>query len=52
MSRPFSAGMFAGILIGSLMTWWLGDITLDLVHRALDRLFTRREPPQFELLLQ
>jgi hypothetical protein len=56
MSRPFGAGMslgvFAGIVIGALVTWWLGDITLDLLHRAFERLIDRREPPQFELLLQ
>jgi hypothetical protein len=44
--------MVAGILIGSLITWWLGEATLDLVHRAIERITTRREPPHFELLLQ
>jgi membrane protein YqaA with SNARE-associated domain len=56
MGRPFGAGislgMVAGIVIGSLVTWWLGEATLDLLHRAIERITTRREPPQFELLLQ
>jgi membrane protein YqaA with SNARE-associated domain len=56
MGRPFGAGVslgvLAGILIGSLVTWWLGEAAIDLVHRAIERLTTRREPPQFELLLQ
>ncbi len=56
MSRPFGAGislgMFAGIVIGSLFAFWLGEPLLDLLHRAVERMLTRREPPQFELLLQ
>jgi hypothetical protein len=47
-----SLGMFAGILIGSLFTLWLGEATLDLLHRLFDRLFGRRERIHFELLLQ
>jgi membrane protein YqaA with SNARE-associated domain len=44
--------MLAGILIGSLVTWWLGEAVLDLLHRALERLTPRRERIHFELLLQ
>jgi len=44
--------MFAGILIGSLVTLWLGEAALDLAHRLLDRLAGRREQVRFELLLQ
>jgi hypothetical protein len=47
-----SLGMFAGILIGSLVTLWLGEAALDLAHRMLDRLAGRRERVNFELLLQ
>ena len=47
-----SLGMFAGIVIGSLITWWLGEAAIDMLHRAFNRLTTRREPPNFELLLQ
>lgn len=58
MGRPqvfgagISLGMFAGILIGSLVTLWLGEAALDLAHRLLDRLAGRREQVRFELLLQ
>jgi hypothetical protein len=47
-----SLGMLAGILIGSLVTLWLGEAALDLAHRMLDRLSGRRERVNFELLLQ
>ena len=47
-----SLGVFAGILIGSLVTLWLGDAAVDLAHRIIDRLSGRREHPHFELLLQ
>jgi uncharacterized membrane protein len=47
-----SLGMFAGILIGSLVTLWLGEAAMDLIHRALDRMTGRRERVHFELLLQ
>ena len=45
--------MFAGILIGSLFTLWLGEATLSLLHRVITRLFARRDRRiHFELLLQ
>jgi hypothetical protein len=47
-----SLGMFAGILIGSLVTWWIGEATLGLVQRAAGRMFARRDRVHFELLLQ
>jgi hypothetical protein len=47
-----SLGMFAGILIGSLITLWLGEAALDLAHRMIDRLVGRRDRVNFELLLQ
>jgi hypothetical protein len=47
-----SLGMFAGILIGSLVTLWVGEAAVDLAHRMLDRLSGRRERVNFELLLQ
>jgi hypothetical protein len=47
-----SVGMLAGILIGSLVTLWLGDAAVDLAHRMIDRLAGRREHINFELLLQ
>jgi len=51
-SAGVSLGMFAGILIGSLVTWWLGEATLGLLQRALGRMFGRRDRVHFELLLQ
>jgi hypothetical protein len=47
-----SLGMFAGILIGSLITWWLGEAALGLLHKMLERMFGRRDRINFELLLQ
>ena len=47
-----SLGMLAGILIGSLVTLWLGEAAIDLMHRTLARLSGRRERVNFELLLQ
>jgi hypothetical protein len=47
-----SLGMFAGILIGSLVTLWLGEAALDLIHRMFTRRPGRRDRVNFELLLQ
>jgi hypothetical protein len=47
-----SLGMFAGILMGSLVTLWLGEAAMDLAHRMLDRMTGKRERVNFELLLQ
>jgi membrane protein YqaA with SNARE-associated domain len=47
-----SLGMFAGILIGSLVTWWLGEWALGLLHRLAQRMFGRRDRALLELLLQ
>jgi hypothetical protein len=44
--------MFAGIVIGSLVTLWLGEAAMDLIHRMLSRLTGKRERVHFELLLQ
>ena len=58
MGRPkvfgagISLGMFAGIVIGSLVTLWIGEAAIDLAHRWLDRVAGRREQVRFELLLQ
>jgi hypothetical protein len=47
-----SLGMFAGIVIGSLVTLWLGEAAIDLAHRMLNRMTGRRQRVHFELLLQ
>jgi hypothetical protein len=59
MGRPkvfgagVSLGMLAGILIGSLVTLWLGDAALAVAHRWIDRLSGRNDHNvNFELLLQ
>ena len=58
MGRPqvfgagVSVGMLAGLVIGSLVTLWLGDAAVDLAHRMIDRLSGRRDRVNFELLLQ
>jgi hypothetical protein len=58
MGRPqvfgagISLGVLAGILIGSLVTMWLGDAAIDLAHRMIDRFGGRRDRVNFELLLQ
>jgi hypothetical protein len=59
MGRPkvfgagVSLGMLAGILIGSLVTMWLGDAAIDLAHRMIERVSGRDDRNiNFELLLQ
>jgi hypothetical protein len=58
MERPqvfgagVSIGMLAGILIGSLVTLWLGEAAVHLAHRLIDRLTGGNDHPNFELLLQ
>jgi hypothetical protein len=58
MGRPqvfgagVSLGMCAGILIGSLVTLWIGEAALDLAHRVFERMSGKRERVNFELLLQ
>lgn len=47
-----SVGMLAGILVGSLVTLWLGDAAVDLAHRMIDRISGRDDRVNFELLLQ
>ncbi len=58
MERPqvfgagVSVGVLAGILIGSLVTLWLGEAAVHLAHRLIDRLSDGHDRPNFELLLQ
>ena len=58
MGRPqvfgagVSLGMFAGIVIGSIVAMWLGEAAVDMAHRWIERLGGRRERVNFELLLQ
>jgi len=56
IGRPFGAGvslgMFAGIVIGSLVTLWLGEALFNLMRKLFERVFARRERIHYELLLQ
>ncbi len=58
MQRPqvfgagVSLGVVAGIVIGSLVTLWLGDAAVELAHRLIDRLSGGDDHVNFELLLQ
>ena len=58
MDRPqafgagVSVGVLAGILLGTVVTLWLGDAALDVTRRVLDRVTGRGDHIQFELLLQ
>ena len=47
-----SVGVFAGIIIGSLVTLWLGDSAVELAHRIIDRISGDRDRIHFELLQQ
>ena len=47
-----SLGMLTGIVIGSLVTLWLGEAALELAHRVIERLSGRHDQVNFELLLQ
>jgi hypothetical protein len=47
-----SVGMLAGILLGSLVTLWLGDAAADLAHRMIDRLAGHGQHVNWELLEQ
>lgn len=47
-----SLGMLAGLVLGSLVTLWLGDAAVDLAHRIIDRMSGNRERLNFELLEQ
>lgn len=45
-------GSAIGLLIGSLLTIWIGEGTLRAVQRGLRRLTGGDDHPNFELLLQ
>jgi hypothetical protein len=40
-----------GIILGSLLTFWIGEETLRLAQRGVRRL-TTGDQPNFEMLLQ
>ncbi|HMO56382.1 MAG TPA: hypothetical protein PKA05_03810 [Roseiflexaceae bacterium] len=45
-------GSAIGIVLGSLLTFWIGEETLRAFHRALRRMTGGDDRPNFEMLLQ
>ncbi len=45
-------GSALGLVVGALLTFWLGQQTVRLVQRTLRRITGEDEQPSFELLLQ
>jgi hypothetical protein len=45
-------GSALGLIVGSLLTFWLGDGTLRALHRVIRRITGEADHPSFELLLQ
>ncbi|MBO9337078.1 MAG: hypothetical protein J7455_20865 [Roseiflexus sp.] len=46
-----AAGSAVGLVLGSILTYWLGKGTVRLVQRVFRR-FTGGDQPNFEMLLQ
>ncbi|MDZ4720265.1 MAG: hypothetical protein SH847_17565 [Roseiflexaceae bacterium] len=47
-----AVGSALGIVLGSLLTFWIGEGTLRAVQRILRRLTGSDDQPNFEMLLQ
>lgn len=47
-----ATGSAVGLIIGALVSFWLGEDAVDGLKRALRRLFGRDRQPNFELFLQ
>ena len=47
-----AAGSALGLILGSLLTFWIGEGTLRAVQRILRRLTGSDDQPNFEMLLQ
>lgn len=45
-------GSALGLVIGSLLTFWLGEGTVRTIQRVVRRLTGEGDQPSFELLLQ
>ena len=45
-------GSAFGLIIGSLLTFWIGEGTLRAIQRGLRRLTGGDDRPNFEMLLQ
>jgi len=47
-----ATGSAVGLIIGALVSFWLGDEAVDGLKRAFRRLLGRDQQPNFELFLQ
>ena len=47
-----ATGSAVGLIVGALISFWLGDEALDGLTRAIRRLLGRDRQPNFELFLQ
>lgn len=45
-------GSAIGLILGSLLTFWIGEGTLRAIQRGLRRLMGDGDHPNFEMLLQ
>lgn len=45
-------GSAIGLILGSILTFWIGEGTLRAVQRGLRRLTGEDDQPNFEMLLQ
>ncbi|HEU5088728.1 MAG TPA: hypothetical protein VFT99_14840 [Roseiflexaceae bacterium] len=45
-------GSAVGLILGSLLTYWIGEETVRAVQRGLRRLTGGDDRPNFEMLLQ
>lgn len=47
-----AAGSAVGLIIGAVMSFWLGEEAVEGLKRAVRRLLGRDDHPNFELFLQ
>ena len=47
-----AAGSAVGLVLGSILAYWLGEDTVQAINRGLRRLSGRDPEPNFELFLQ
>ena len=47
-----AAGSAVGLIIGAVLSFWLGDEAVYGMRRAIRRLIGRDDQPNFELFLQ
>ncbi len=47
-----AAGSAIGLIIGAVLSFWLGEDAVDGLRRTLRRLLGRDDQPNFELFLQ